>query len=139
MILMGVSSRVSLFCRVPSYENLDAFKACQELTLAVHPIVEVMDKRDPELSVQLWAAALIASSRIARGSGFRSRRMFWGAADRSLGALSEIAYHLNMADGLSLISKEDHQRLENLRGRAVFYTLKLVFELAGGDNKDANA
>ena len=48
--------------------------------------------------------------------------MFWAAADRSLAALSEIAYHLNMADGLSLLSKEDHQRLESLRGRAVFYT-----------------
>jgi four helix bundle protein len=117
------------------YEELDAFKACHELTLAVHPIVEALDEKDPELSVQLWSAALIASSRIARGSGFRNRRMFWAAADRSLGALSEIAYHLNMADGLSLISKEDHQRLESLRGRAVFYTFKLVLELAGGGDK----
>ncbi len=40
---------------------------------------------------------LIASSRIARGAGFRQRRLFAACVDRTLGALSEIAYHLEMA------------------------------------------
>jgi hypothetical protein len=87
----------------------------------------------------LWSAALIASSRIARGSGSRSRRMFWYAADRTLSALSEIDYHLNMADGLGLLVKGDHQRLESLRGRAVFYTTKLILNLSGlGDDQKRN-
>src|SRR5919106_845388 len=114
-----------------SYEDLDAFKACHELTLAVYKVVEALEEKDSELSGQLWSAALIASSRIARGSAFRNRRMFWYAADRALSALSEIAYHLNMADGLGLLGKEEHQRLESLRGRAVFYTTKLILDLAG--------
>ncbi len=82
-----------------AYEDLDAFKACHELTLAVHKVVEGFEENDPELSVQLWAAALCASSRIARGSGFRNRKMAWAAVDRSVSALAEMSYDLEMAYG----------------------------------------
>lgn len=58
--------------------------------------------------------------------------MFWAAVDRSVSALAEMSYHLEMAYTLGLISKEDLQSLESLRGRAVFYSMKLVFDLAGG-------
>jgi four helix bundle protein len=119
------------------YEDLDAFKACQELTLAMYPVAEGFEERDPELSVQLWSAALCASSKLARGTGYRNRKMFAACVDRALSALSEMCYLLNMASGLNLISKEDHQRLESLRGRAVFYTMKLIFELAGGEEPPA--
>ncbi|HWC75246.1 MAG TPA: four helix bundle protein [Gemmatimonadales bacterium] len=114
---------------MPSYEDLDAFKACHQLTLAVHKVTEGLDEKDPELSAQLWGAALIAPSRIARGSAFRNRKMFWVCVDRSVAALYEIEYHLKMGYTMGLISKEDHQNLESLRGRAVFYTMKLVMDL----------
>ena len=113
-----------------SFEDLDAFKACQELTLALYKVVEVLEDFDSELSAELWSAALVAPSRLARGSGFRNRKMFWVSADRSFSALSEISYYLNLCDGLGLITKEEHQRLESLRGRAAFYTMRLVCELA---------
>ena len=112
-----------------SYEDLDAFKACHELTLAVHRISENLEERDAELAGQLWAAALIASSRIARGAGFRHRRMFAGCVDRTLGAHSEVAYHLEMARTLDLISEADHHELESLGGRALFYAMKLAMSL----------
>ena len=115
------------------FEKLDAYKACHELVIATHPVIEALEKKDPELAIQLWSAALVSSSRIARGSGFGNRKMFQAAVWRSMGALSEIGYHLNLADGLGLVPKEDCQRLESLRGRPVFYTTKLAFELAGGD------
>jgi four helix bundle protein len=118
-----------------SYEDLDAFKSCHQLTMAVHKVAEAFEAKDPELSVQLWSAALCASTRIARGSGSRNRKMFWACVDRSVSALSEIAYHLQMAYTLGLISKEDHQNLESLRGRASFYCIKLVVELASGDHQ----
>ncbi len=118
-----------------SYEDLDAFKACHELTMAVYKVAETLEEKDPELGVQLWSAALCASSRIARGSGFRNRKMFWASVDRSLSALSEIAYHLAMAYTLGLVSKEDHQKLESLRGRASFYCVKLVLELTSGEQQ----
>ena len=118
------------------FEDMDAYKACQELTLAVHPVAQAFEERDHELSAELWSAALVAPSRIARGSGFGSRKMFSVAVDRSYAALSEIAYYLNLADGLGLITPEDHHRLESLRGRAVFYTSKLMLDLAGlGDEE----
>jgi len=52
---------------VSAYEDLDAFKACHQLTLAVHRLAEKLEERDATLSGHLWAAALCASSRIARG------------------------------------------------------------------------
>jgi four helix bundle protein len=116
-----------------SYEDLDAFKACQQLTLAVHTVAEGLEEKDPELSAQLWGAALTASSRIARGSGCRNRKMFWLCVDRSLSALAEIEYDLKMGYTLGLISKPDHDHIESLRGRAVFYSTKLVLDLAGGE------
>src|SRR5881296_3103141 len=99
---------------VSAYEELDAFKACHQLTLAVHRLAEKLEERDTTLSGYLWAAALCASSRIARGSGFRNRRMFAACVDRTLAALSEIAYYLEMGYAMGLISKEERQELESL-------------------------
>ena len=66
---------------------------------------------------------------IARGSAFRNRKMFWACVDRSLAALYEIEYHLKMGYTMGLISQEEHHHLESLRGRAVFYSVKLVMDL----------
>ena len=118
--------------RVSAYEDLDAFKACHHLTLAVHRVVESLEERDATFAAQLWAAALCASSRIARGSGFRNRRMFAACVDRTLAALSEISFYLEVGCAMDLISKEDRHELESLGGRALFYSMKLVTSLAGG-------
>ena len=115
-----------------AYQELDAFKSCHQLTLAVHRLAEKLEERDATLAGHLWAAALCASSRIARGSGFRNRRMFAACVDRTLSALSEISYYLDMAYAMGLISKEEHQVIESLSGRALFYSMKLVMSLAGG-------
>jgi four helix bundle protein len=112
-----------------TFEDLDAFKACHQLTLAVHRITETLETRDAELAGQLWTASLVASSRIARGSGFRHRRMFALCVDRTLAALAEISYHLEMARTMDLITEEDHRELESLGGRAVFYSMKLAMSL----------
>ena len=100
--------------------------------MAVHRLAERLEARDATLSGHLWAAALYASSRIARGSGFRNRRMFASCVDRTLAALSEISYYLEMGFAMGLISKEEHQEIESLGGRALFYSMKLVMSLAGG-------
>lgn len=117
------------FCGMSSYEDLDAFKACHQLTLAVHRCNEKLEERDVEVAAQLWSAALVASSRIARGSGFRNRRMFAACVDRTLGALAELSSHLELALELDLISEEDHRELESLGGRALFYVMKLALSL----------
>jgi four helix bundle protein len=112
-----------------AYEQLDAFKVCHELALRVYRVAEQMDERDPELAVQLWSAALCASSKIARGAGSRNRRLFQFCLDRSLCALSEVGYHLTMAHALDLVTEETRRELDGLRGRAVFYTSKLLLGL----------
>jgi len=117
---------------VSAYEDLDAFKACHQLTLAVHRVVETLEERDATLAAQLWAAALCASSRVARGSGFQNRRMFASCVDRTLAALSEISFYLEVGCAMNLISKEERHELESLGGRALFYSMKLVTSLTGG-------
>src|SRR5437868_14348022 len=119
-------------CAVSPYEGLDAFKACHQLTLAVHRVVETLEERDATLAAQLWAAALCASSRIARGSGFRNRRMFAACVDRTLAALAEISFYLEVGCAMDLISKDERQELESLGGRASFYSIKLVTSLPSG-------
>src|SRR5437016_11074614 len=119
-------------CAVSPYEELDAFKACHQLTLAVHRVVETLEERDAALAEQLWAAALCASSRVARGSGFRNRRMFAACVDRTLAALAEISFYLEIGCAMDLISKAYRQELESLGGRALLYSMQLVTSLAGG-------
>jgi four helix bundle protein len=121
---------------VSGYEDLDAFKACHQLTLGVHRVMETLEERDATLAAQLWAAALCASSRIARGSGFRNRRMFAACVDRTLAALSEVSFYLEVGCAMDLISKEERQELESLGGRALFYSMKLVTSLADGSTSE---
>src|SRR5205809_6862233 len=118
--------------RVSAYEDLDAFKACHQLTLAVHRLVEKLEERDATLSGHLWAAALCASSRIARGSAFRNRRLFAACVDRTLSALSEISYYLDMGHAMGLISTQDHQDIESPGGRALVHSINLLTALARG-------
>lgn len=117
--------------RMRAYEKLDAFRLCHELALRTYRVAEQLDERDPDLAAQLWSAALMASGRIARGAGFANRRMFALCLDRTLGALAELGYHLKIARALELMTDETERELESLRGRAVFYTRKLLGELLG--------
>ncbi len=95
-----------------SYADLDAFQACHQLTLAVHRCNEKLEGRD-----------------IARGSGYRNRRMFAACVDRTLGALAELSAHLELAQELGLMATEDYHELESLGGRALFYVMKLAMSL----------
>lgn len=109
-----------------SFEQLDAFKVSHELTLAVHRRIDQIQARDAELAGQLWQAALIATSRIARGAGSGNRKMFAVCLDRSLGSLGEIGYLLELASVMGVLTEEVHRELESLRGRASFYLMKLL-------------
>ena len=112
---------------MPPHQDLDAFKVCHELTLAIHRPLEALKERDPELAGQLWQAALTASSRVARGAALPNRKLFAFCLNRSLSALSEIGYYLSLVDGLNLLDPETCRRVEELRGRANFYVTKLLF------------
>src|SRR6266568_2504200 len=81
---------------------------------------------------RIWFFPRASPTYCWRVSAFRNRRMFAACVDRTLSALSEISYYLDMGYAMGLISKEDHQEIESLGGRALFYSMKLVMSLAGG-------
>jgi hypothetical protein len=108
------------------FEKLDAFKVCHELTIALSKTAEEFEERDPGLAGEMALAALIASSRIARATGFHNHRMFSACLERSHAALSEISYFLNLARAFDFISADVHRDLESQRGRAAFYVMKLL-------------
>ena len=112
-----------------TYKDLDAFKACHELTMAVCRLTSKFEEQDGELAARMRSAAVVASSRIARGSGFRDRRRFLPCVDRSAAALAELEAYLVLGRELELISSDDHRELDSLGGRALFYVMKLAMSL----------
>jgi hypothetical protein len=95
----------------------------------VHDVVEALQARDPALAAALWTAALRAPTRIARSTAFSRPRVVALCLDRTMGALAELSYHLSLARAMGLVSDDDHREIESLRGRAVFYTMKLLTSL----------
>lgn len=122
-----------------SYQDLDAFRACHELTLAAHRVSGKLEERDAELAGRLWAATITASSRIARGSGLGNRRLFASCVDRTAAALAEFEVYLGLARELELIAAEDHRELESLGGRALFYVCKLRVSLEPSKAQDGES
>ena len=108
------------------YKDLDAYKACHELTIALHPVADRLRERDAELAGHLWDASLVCIGRIARASAFSRKKdiVFWLC--RSLGSVIEVEHLLNLTDGLGLIERDTVVRLESLRARAYFYLNKLI-------------
>lgn len=113
----------------PSFKDLDAFQACHQLTLASHRIGSKIGEHDARLASRLQSTAIIAASRIARGSGFRDPRMFLKCVDRTAAALAEFAAYLELAHELEYLPADAHRELESLGGRALFYVMKLAMSL----------
>lgn len=112
-----------------SFKDLDAFQACHQLTLATHRVNLNTEDDHGRLGSRLRAAAIVATSRIARGSGFGDRQRFLSCVDRTAAALAEFEAYLELARELELIAAEDHRELESLGGRALFYVSKLALSL----------
>ena len=112
-----------------SFKDLDAFQACHQLTLAAHRIGTKIGEHDRHLASRLQAAAVVAASRIARGSGSRSNRVFSGCIDRTACALAEFSAYVELARDLEFLAADDHHELETLGGRALFYVSKLRVSL----------
>jgi four helix bundle protein len=107
-----------------AYEHLDAWKVCHELTLGVYETTKPMLDSDPDIAHQLRLAALLAAAKLARGAGTGNMTMFRECAGMSAGHLSEVSYYLNIAHVMGLVSDATQQKLDALRGRALFYIWK---------------
>ena len=109
-----------------AYEKLDAWKVCHQLTLGVYEATKPMLDSEPDIAHQLRLAALLAASKLARGTGTGNKVMFRECAGMSAGHLSEVSYHLNIAHVMGMISDATQQELDALRGRALFYIWKHI-------------
>ncbi len=110
---------------MPRYEKLDSWNACHALVLAVLRETDGIE-REPLTVERLRYLALRAAGKIAFGSGTGSRTMLRRSAELSAGWLTELAYDLDLAEVMGVISRESCERLNALCGRAQFYVMKLV-------------
>ena len=114
-----------------AFERLDAWKVCHELVLALHRFIKSLpdSQQDDALICDVMRAAILATAKIARGSGTHHRRMFQRCVDLAAGQLGELGYHLMMAREFGVLPPEKWKEFDVLRGRAVFYTFKLYISL----------
>jgi four helix bundle protein len=112
------------------HQKLRAWELCHELTLAIYRSTELWPKHELYgLTSQLRRAAVSTGANIAEGSAKRGPSDFARFVDMALGSLAEIAYLLFLARDFSLLTAEDYERLEELRGRAGGLTWRLVRSL----------
>ncbi len=110
------------------YEKLDAWKACHALVLATMRAVKGREL-EQDLLDQLCYTSIRSASKLAFGAGTQSRKMFLHSAERSAGYLSEFAYILNLARVMGALPDKVCTELDALRGRASFYTVRLLTSL----------
>jgi len=114
-----------------AFERLDAWKVRHELVLALHRFIKSLpdSQQDDALICDVMRTAILATAKIARGSGAHHRRMFQRCVDLAAGHLGELGYHLMMAREFGVLPPEKWKEFDALRGRAVFYTFKLYISL----------
>jgi len=109
-----------------AHERLHAWKLCHELVLAVYDATKTFPKHELYgLTSQARRAAFSAAANIAEGSAKRGATEFRRFIDISIGSLAELAYILRLVRDLKLLSNDDWNRIEALRGRAGFMTWRL--------------
>ncbi len=119
-----------------NYEDLDAWKACHALVLATHSSLKQRTQEDHDLLDRLCYTALRSAAKLAFGAGTHNRTMLLHSAERAAGYLSEFAYLTGMIRVMGLLSPTTCTELDALRGRAAFYTLRLLTSLVAPPERD---
>ena len=113
------------------YERLHAWKACDDLTIAVYTATEVFPRHELYgLTSQARRAAFSSAANIAEGSAKRGPREFRRYLDISVGSLSEVAYALHVAKRLEYLSLEEWRALDQTRAEASKLTWALCKSLS---------
>ena len=101
------------------YERFTAWKATHELVIAVYRMTRSFPREELYgLTSQMRRAAFSAAANIAEGVAKRGSVEFRRYLDIALGSLSELAYAIQLARELELLSLEHGQQLEEIRMRA---------------------
>lgn len=114
-----VKERSAQSYAVMPYERLRAWKACDDLTVAVYQATKNFPRDELYgLTSQVRRAAFSAGANIAEGSAKRGSRDFRRYLDISVGSLSEVAYVLHVAKRLEYLSLDEWRALDALRAEA---------------------
>jgi four helix bundle protein len=101
------------------YERFQAWRACDELVIAVYRITGAFPRYELYgLTSQARRAAFSAVANIAEGSAKRGTAEFRRYLDISLGSLSELSYALRLSSKLGYLSESEWQEIDRLRGSA---------------------
>ena len=112
------------------YERLRAWKACDDLTVAVYKVTKSFPREEMYgLTSQARRAAVSAGANIAEGSAKRGPREFRRYLDISIGSLSELANLLHVARRLEYLSVEEWRTVDELRTQASKLTWHLYNSL----------
>jgi four helix bundle protein len=101
------------------FERLTAWQCCHELFLETYRVTRAFPKHELYgLTSQMRRAAFSAAANIAEGSAKQGPREFRRFLDTTLGSLAEMAYAIRAVTDLALITKEESERLNQLRMKA---------------------
>lgn len=114
------------------YERFRAWRACDELTVAVYRATATFPRHELYgLVSQARRAAFSAAANIAEGSAKRGPREFRRYLDIAIGSLSELAYTLRLSSRLEYINAAQWHELDDLRAGASRLTWLLYKRVAG--------
>ena len=109
-----------------SYEKLDAWELCHELTLLIYHVTKGFPKDERfGLTSQMRRAALSAPTNIAEGASLFGRREFARHLNISVGSLGEVSYLLRFCKDVGLLTDDEFAQLHELRERASIVTWRL--------------
>ena len=105
--------------RMMPYERFDAWKLCHRLNIELCRVSKGWGRKGfNKLMWQTQSAAWSAPANIVEGSTKRGSKEFRRFLDISLGSLAEVAYALQVARDLDLLSIEDWERVSSLHEAA---------------------
>ena len=109
-----------------SYEKLDAWRLCHELSLLIHEVTKGFPNDERfGLTSQLRRAALSAPTNIAEGASLFGRGEFARHLNIAVGSLGEVSYLLRFCKDTGLLNSHQFSELGELRERASIVTWRL--------------
>lgn len=129
-------TNTSLSLAPQPYENLEAWKACHQFTLALYSRSQAWPPIERfGLTSQLRRAAWSAAANIVEGAARRGTRDFARFLNISVGSLAEAGYGLRLARDLGYLTGQQWEILEGARQSAA----RLTWRLYDGVRRKAQA
>jgi four helix bundle protein len=105
------------------FENLEAWKAAHELTIAIYKMTKKFPTEEKfRLIDQLCRSSSSVAANLAEGSARAYRKEYTQFAYQAKGSLEETKYHLLLSKDLGYLKDSDYQALleqANLTGKLV--------------------